>query len=136
VNADAITPLGQGRILVATDKGTHRLAWAVADGTVTWVFFEGRAYRLSADRDEGRRISADADDAALSLAAPMPATVTKVHVTPGQRVQAGEVLLTLEAMKMELPIAAPHDGVVRTIACAVGDLVQPGVPLAEIDPTQ
>ena len=136
MNADAITPLGQGRVLVATEGGTHRLAWAVADGTVTWVFFEGRAYRLSADRDEGRRISADADDAALSLAAPMPATVTKVHVTPGQRVQAGEVLLTLEAMKMELPIAAPHDGVVRTIACAVGDLVQPGVPLAEIDPTQ
>ena len=135
MNADAITPLGQGRVLVATEGGTHRLAWAVADGTVTWVFFEGRAYRLSADRDEGRR-TADADDAALSLAAPMPATVTKVHVTPGQRVQAGEVLLTLEAMKMELPIAAPHDGVVRTIACAVGDLVQPGVPLAEIDPTQ
>ena len=135
MNADAITPLGQGRVLVATEGGTHRLAWAVADGTVTWVFFEGRAYRLSADRDEGRR-TADADDAALSLAAPMPATVTKVHVTPGQRVQAGEVLLTLEAMKMELPIAAPHDGVVRTIACVVGDLVQPGVPLAEIDPTQ
>ena len=136
MNADAITPLGDGRLLVTTDEGTHRLAWAVADGAVTWVFFDGRAYRLSADRDEGRRISADADDAALSLAAPMPATVTKVHVTPGQRVQAGEVLLTLEAMKMELPIAAPHDGVVRTIACAVGDLVQPGVPLAEIDPTQ
>jgi biotin carboxyl carrier protein len=42
------------------------------------------------------------------------------------------VLLTLEAMKMELPIRAARDGIVSAILCAPGDLVQPGPPLVEI----
>ena len=63
----------------------------------------------------------------------MPATVAAVHVKPGQQVARGDVLITLEAMKMELAIKAPRDGRVRTIACRAGDLVQPGVPLVEIE---
>jgi 3-methylcrotonyl-CoA carboxylase alpha subunit len=42
------------------------------------------------------------------------------------------MLLTLEAMKMELAIKAPYRGVVRSIACRVGELVQPGLPLVEL----
>ncbi len=59
----------------------------------------------------------------------MPATVTRVAVTTDDRVRAGDTLLLLEAMKMEVPLRAPHDGVVADVRCAVGDLVQPGVPL-------
>jgi biotin carboxyl carrier protein len=130
-----VTPLGDGRFLVQEPGRPQRLAWAARDRGVTWVFFEGRAYRIADNRPSGPSTSAPAaaEDDALALSAPMPATVTAVHVTPGQRVSAGDALLTLEAMKMELPIVAPHDGVVTTIACAVGDLVQPGVPLAAIE---
>ena len=39
----------------------------------------------------------------------------------------------LEAMKMELPIKAPRDGSVKSIACQPGELVQPGVPLLELE---
>jgi biotin carboxyl carrier protein len=39
----------------------------------------------------------------------------------------------LEAMKMELPIRAPRDARVKAIACRQGDLVQPGVPLLELE---
>jgi urea carboxylase len=39
----------------------------------------------------------------------------------------------LEAMKMELPIAAPRDGRVRSVACTPGELVQPGVPLVDLE---
>jgi biotin carboxyl carrier protein len=131
--ADAITSLGNGRFLIRELGRPQRLAWAVRDRGVTWVFFEGRAYRIAEDRaDAPQSIDAGADDA-LALAAPMPATVTAVHVSPGQQVKGGDVLITLEAMKMELPIVAPHDGTVRSIACHVGDLVQPGIPLAVID---
>ena len=66
------------------------------------------------------------------LSAPMPGTVIEIAVAPGQRVQAGDVLLKLEAMKMELPIRAPRDGVVSAVHCAPGQLVQPGPPLVEL----
>ena len=55
-----------------------------------------------------------------------------VPVAVGQQVRAGDLLLTLEAMKMELPIRAPRDGIVTAIRCAPGELVQPGPPLVEI----
>ena len=64
---------------------------------------------------------------------PMPATVVAIHVTPGQVVAEGDTLIVLEAMKMELPIRAPRNGVVKTVACATGELVQPGVNLLEFE---
>ena len=63
----------------------------------------------------------------------MPATVRKVAVEPGSVVKKGDTLLVLEAMKMELPVRAPADGVVKKVSCREGDLVQPGVPLVEIE---
>jgi biotin carboxyl carrier protein len=85
---------------------------------------------IGATQSRGRMASAD-DSASLS--APMPATVVAVDVTPGQRVAAGDVLIRLEAMKMELPVRSPRDGTVVAVKCREGELVQPGVPLLELD---
>lgn len=68
-----------------------------------------------------------------ALCAPMPATVTAILVDPGSDVAAGDTLVRLEAMKMELAIRAPADGRVRTVDCRVGELVQPGRPLVTLD---
>ena len=57
-----------------------------------------------------RRKTSDHEHA---LAAPMPATVLSVVAPVGQAVRAGDTVLMLEAMKMELPVRAPRDGVVR-----------------------
>jgi len=62
----------------------------------------------------------------------MPATVRAIEVAVGDRVNRGATLIVLEAMKMELPIKAPADGTVVSVACRVGELVQPGVPLVEL----
>jgi acetyl/propionyl-CoA carboxylase alpha subunit len=122
--ADAITPLGRGLFRVdGTDR--QRLAYAVADGARTWVFLDGDTFIIEPPRT--RRASAGADDA--SLAAPMPATVTEIHVTAGQHVEAGDVLVTLEAMKMELAIKSPRAGRVKAVNCEQAQLVQPGVAL-------
>ena len=128
-----LTPLGNGAFLVTRDDGTRGRAWAVKDGRITWVFVDGRVYRLEPERPSrsGGAASQTIDDAAL--ASPMPATVSAVKVAVGDRVAKGDVLVTLEAMKMELPIRAPRDGVVRRVACAPGELVQPGVPLVLLE---
>ena len=84
------------------------------------------APNLASDTPEPR-LDADA------LCAPMPATVTAVAVEPGATVAAGDTLIRLEAMKMELAVRAPADGRVAAIHCVVGDLVQPGRPLVTLD---
>ena len=106
-----------------------RRAWSVSDGDVRWVFLHGDVYEFEVQR-AGRRRSAAQHG---SLTSPMPATVRKVAVEPGSVVKKGDTLLVLEAMKMELPVRAPADGVVKKVSCREGDLVQPGVPLVEIE---
>ena len=63
----------------------------------------------------------------------MPGRVTAVKVKPSQRVSRGEELLVVEAMKMENALRAPHDGVVRAVHAAVGDMVGPGRSLVDIE---
>jgi 3-methylcrotonyl-CoA carboxylase alpha subunit len=63
----------------------------------------------------------------------MSATVVRIHVQPGDRVEAGDPLVVLEAMKMELPIRAPRDATVRAVHCREGELVQPEMILVELE---
>jgi acetyl/propionyl-CoA carboxylase alpha subunit len=74
-----------------------------------------------------------AAQAESALTAPMPGTVIKVLVAPGDDVRARQPLLVLEAMKMETPVVAPYDAVVRTVAVAEGDRVAGGAVLIELD---
>jgi biotin carboxyl carrier protein len=108
------------RVAVA-DAGDGR--WVSVDGQVAVVEVESGAVRAP------RKKSAAAD----SMMAPMPATVVKLLVEPGQAVTEGATILVLEAMKMELPIRAPRGGVVRAVHCAQGELVQPGVALVDLE---
>jgi len=73
--------------------------------------------------------------AAASLTAPMPGTVVKVLVDEGQEVEEGQLLLVLEAMKMEQPVSAPHAGVVHAIPSKEGSLVPGGAVLVEVHET-
>ena len=67
-----------------------------------------------------------------SVDAPMPGNIISVNVKPGQAVKKGDVLLILEAMKMENEIMAPVDGTVGTVSVAAGQTVQSGQQLLTI----
>ena len=68
-----------------------------------------------------------------TVAAPMPGTILKVNVQPGQAVKAGEVLIVLEAMKMENEIMAPKAGTVAQVLVSKGSNVDTGAPMVVLN---
>jgi biotin carboxyl carrier protein len=124
--AASATP-GEWRLV--GDEGAARV-FVAGPPESPWVFFNGRVYAPEVTDASQPRRARSVDSGALS--APMPATVRSVLVTPGATVAAGQTLIVLEAMKMELPLRAPVAGTITRVDCGVGDLVQPGTPLVEL----
>ena len=73
-----------------------------------------------------------ADASKGAVVAPMPGTVIKIFKKPGDEVKAREVVLILEAMKMENEIIAPADGTIAVMNCAVNGTVASGDVLFEV----
>ena len=69
----------------------------------------------------------------VTVGASVPGKVFKVEATVGQTVKAGDSIVVLESMKMELPVVAPQDGTVASINVAVGDTVENGDTLATLN---
>jgi 3-methylcrotonyl-CoA carboxylase alpha subunit len=94
------------------------------------VFFEGQAteFALSSRGSVGTGTH-DGD-----IVAPMPGRVTSVEVSAGARVQKGQRLVTLEAMKMEHGLVAPFDGIVAEVPAEAGAQVSEGAVLARVEP--
>ncbi|HEY7057513.1 MAG TPA: biotin/lipoyl-containing protein [Vicinamibacterales bacterium] len=113
---------------VVTHETTVERVFAARTGDTTWIFHNGETFELTIEADGASRRRQQA----APLAAPMPATVVSVHAKVGDRVARGATLIVLEAMKMELPVRAAADGVVKAVNCSPGDLVQPGTPLIEM----
>jgi biotin carboxyl carrier protein len=63
----------------------------------------------------------------------MPGTVVRVAAVPGDAVAAGQVLVVLEAMKMEHSVRSPHDGTVAEVRVSAGQAVDSGTVLAVLD---
>ena len=122
-----VTPLADGRFRV--DNGERALiADVVRDGSTSWIWLDGHLFEIVPASTSRARVSHD-DDALIPQ---MSAKVIRVLVTEGQAVAAGDTLVVLEAMKMEMPIKAPRAGVVKKLNCAEGDLVQPGTPVVDL----
>jgi 3-methylcrotonyl-CoA carboxylase alpha subunit len=68
------------------------------------------------------------------IVAPLPGTVVALLAEVGAILEKGAPILTLEVMKMEQTLRAPFAGVLKVIKCKVGDIVQEGVELAEVEP--
>lgn len=104
-----------------------------ADGLV--VVLAGRNYFLKFV--EGLTASPREVVGDRRLSAPLPAKVTRVLASAGDRVRKGAPLVILEAMKMEITLTAPRDGVIESIRCAEGEMTAEGaelIALAEDEP--
>ncbi|MBO5469869.1 MAG: biotin/lipoyl-binding protein [Lachnospiraceae bacterium] len=69
----------------------------------------------------------------ITVASPMPGKILAIKANVGQAVKKGEVVMILEAMKMENEITAPEDGTIASINVAVGDSVESGDTLATLN---
>jgi len=119
----------------------HRLHVRVGDATSTWAYardgetvWVGRGGQGWALREMPVRAREDEGDAGHGpLLAPMPGTVTAVHVEEGQAVAAGAAVVTVEAMKMEHVVRAAADGVVTHVLVIPGQTVAMEATLAVVE---
>ena len=86
------------------------------------IEIDGSPHRVS--RDDGGMVRS-----------PMPAIVVAVKVHPGDEIQQGDTLAILEAMKLEMRVTSPFDGVVRSVAVAGNEQVDAGAPLLRLMPS-
>jgi 3-methylcrotonyl-CoA carboxylase alpha subunit len=119
-------------IKIERDGKQHIVHLAGSAGDV-WAFFEGQVFRRRSDERPAEAGSHEHRRRSYELTAPMPATVVKILVAPGQTVRSGDTLLLVEAMKMELPIRAPGDATVKAVNCREGEMVQPDRMLVELE---
>ncbi len=119
---------GQPLYSLLVDGVSHEgMVYSVEDG---WeVLLRGYLYRVRVEDEREKRLRAaaggsQAQNANFHLKAPMPGLVVAVPVEEGQQVQAGDVLLILESMKMQNELKSPQDGVVRRVRVKPGESVE------------
>jgi 3-methylcrotonyl-CoA carboxylase alpha subunit len=136
-----------GAVLRLDGTAIEGIRW---DGDVVAFILEGRAIRARvlrqgdaldvvldgathALRHHDPRAPADAAEGGGGrVIAPMPGRVLRILVAVGAPVRRGEVLVVIEAMKVQMRITAPADGIVAAIGCGEGDLVEDGAELVTI----
>jgi propionyl-CoA carboxylase alpha chain len=135
------------------DRGADHPPVAIVSATATRVVLDVAGVRLAfdvhrvgdvsyVDSPEGsvaltempRYPLPTAESAEGSLVAPLPGAVGRVFVVPGQRVAAGDLLLTVEAMKLEHGVHAPANGVITDLRVSAGSQVDAGTLLAVLTP--
>lgn len=145
-----LTPIGPGHYKVRVDASEFEVRAEVqADGQMRLVSDTGVTVAQVTAAGTRRFVRLDTLDFVLEreaggrarkggasgggLEAPMPGVVTKVLVAVGDAVTKGQPLVAIEAMKMEHVIRAPRDGRVKALAAPVGQMVQAGTTMVELD---
>lgn len=97
------------------------------------LWHQGQIWRLNAVDTRSRRKTTKHEHSDAMLSATMPGVVRAMLVKVGDPVAAGDPLVVLEAMKMEIRVSAPHAGQVSKVYCQFGDVVNRGQELIEIE---
>ncbi len=120
----------QGQINLRFKDRPTTMYWA-AQGDRKWISLEGCTYLLEKPKNKAARRHGEGAEED-NVRAPMPAQVRAMQVQEGDRVEKGQALLVLEAMKMEIRVRAPHEGRVAHLFVQEGQAVDRGQLLAEV----
>jgi 3-methylcrotonyl-CoA carboxylase alpha subunit len=121
-----------GRVVVLEVEGSLFRVRTARRGDRAFVWCAGDVFEVHRAVARPARARAVSGESHAGLVAPMPGRIRKTLVERGEEVVRGQVVLVLEAMKMEHAIRAPQDGVVTNLPHREGDLVEAGMVLAEI----
>ncbi len=136
VSADLTPGLAPGEQVLEIDGRVESL-FVATHGDVHFVHRDGVVHRVSAPNAlERARRAADPSGGAETLAAPMPGTVVSVAAEVGQVVAAGELLVTIESMKLQTAITAPHPARVAEICVVAGGTFDQGDALVRLEPVE
>ncbi len=114
--------------VIATEEDSALAVQGRIVGDELYLFVRGHSYRFKLQPPALALAHAKRSD---PFAAPMSGTLVACHAGVGQRVEAGDAVVTMEAMKMEHTLRAPAPGIVTALPWTVGDTVTEGTPLAE-----
>jgi 3-methylcrotonyl-CoA carboxylase alpha subunit len=129
----SLLPLADGRLQVERD-GHRTTVRAIRHDHGLTIFADGLAHDFAL---AAARFDADSDaGAGDGVVAPMPGVVKQVLKAEGGLVAKGEALIIMEAMKMELTLAAPRDGAIGELLVAEGDQVADGSLLIRLEPEE
>jgi len=109
----------------------QKLAFSQTEHGIT-LFQNGQSYKFTYLKSDFN--GQDEQSTENNLTAPMPGVITQVLVAANDKVKKDDVLLTLEAMKIEYTIRAPHDGIIANSYFQKGDQVKAGDELVEFQP--
>ena len=107
--------------VLLTTGGVTRLVRSAVDGATTWLWLDGTTHAVTELPPTRKGVGDGTHDG--DVRSPMPGTVIAVGVASGATVTKGEVVVVVEAMKMEHALTAPFDGVVDQLDVRVGDSV-------------
>ncbi len=131
--AFAFTDEGSGAFAISLEDARSHVV-AVLDGRDVYVRSRNGRFELSwADPFSGGDDEHVGED---RIVAPLPGTVVALLAGEGATLEKGAPILTLEVMKMEQTLRAPFAGRLKRIKCKVGDIVQEGAELAEVEPAE
>jgi 3-methylcrotonyl-CoA carboxylase alpha subunit len=121
-----------GQHLLEID-GRLETVWIATHGDVHFIHLRGRVHRVEAlnSLDRARRAAA-ASGGAEVLRAPMPGVVVEVVAEAGAEVESGQLLMTIESMKLQTAITAPHDATIEEICVATGASFDQGAALVRL----
>lgn len=125
--------MNQAKRIVFEYKGRQRVGWALKQGSALWVHVDGRSLRIDKGPEAGSRKSKASQADPKKILAPMPGKITSIKVQAGSTIAAGQVVVTMEAMKMEYNLKAATDGKIGEVLCKVGQQVKLGELLIKIE---
>ncbi len=119
-----------GRLDLLID-GERVITYVSSENAKHWVTVDGQTSVLT--RSSGAKRKSAGHDHTSGLVAPMPGLVRSVNVSEGEAVAKGQTLMVLEAMKMEIRIQAPYDGVIQKLLAKQGETVEREQVLIEFE---